>query len=148
MEHWPAVPGAYGLLLRLPRSIELPIRRLNNPRLAPGAYIYVGSAWGPGGLRARLNRHARATKSRHWHIDHLSAHLADTIALPGARECDLLKTLLTLAGVSVPVPRFGASDCARCPAHLVELGADLTWEEACAALAHVKIAPCEGKSRA
>lgn len=146
METWPAAPGAYGLLLRLPRARELPLRSLNNPRLAPGAYLYFGSAWGPGGLRARLARHARKTTKHHWHIDHLSAHLADVIALPGARECDLLQAMLALDGVSVPIKRFGATDCARCPAHLVKLDAKPTWEEARAALGRVRLAPSEGES--
>jgi Uri superfamily endonuclease len=34
------------------------------------------------------------------------------------RECTWARALSTLPGASVPIPRFGASDC-RCPAHLV-----------------------------
>ena len=34
-------------------------------------FIYVGSALDPGGVRARITRHCRGVKSKHWHIDYL-----------------------------------------------------------------------------
>ncbi|MFO8145391.1 MAG: DUF123 domain-containing protein, partial [Candidatus Syntrophosphaera sp.] len=40
----------------------------------------VGSARGPGGLAARIARHQREPKPRHWHIDYLRAH-AELIAV-------------------------------------------------------------------
>ena len=60
---------------------------------------------------------ARA-KARVWHIDRLTeiAPVEDVIALPGARECAIVAAL---PGARVPVPRFGASDCRRCEAHLL-----------------------------
>ncbi len=40
--------------------------------LKPGFYIYVGSACGPGGLRARISRHLCGKRKRlHWHIDRI-----------------------------------------------------------------------------
>ncbi len=43
--------------------------------LRQGYYIYVGSAFGPGGVNARVSRHFRNTKKLHWHIDYLRTFL-------------------------------------------------------------------------
>ncbi len=60
-----------------------------------------------------------------WHVDRLTAagRVVDVQAVPGGRECDLLARVLKAPGASVPVPRFGSSDCWACPAHLVALPA-------------------------
>ena len=112
--------GAYVLDLRLvrPRSFETGL--LGPVRLREGRYLYVGSAYGPGGLRARIARHLRIGKRPRWHIDHLTEHAEriEVIAVPGGRECDVATWLRTLSGVTVPVAGFGSSDCKRCPAHL------------------------------
>ena len=42
--------------------------------LAPGCYVYAGSARGPGGIRARVRRHLRPDKTPHWHIDQVTAY--------------------------------------------------------------------------
>ncbi|MCH8197133.1 MAG: GIY-YIG nuclease family protein [Proteobacteria bacterium] len=114
-------PGAYLLLLALSRPLALPQPALKSARLRAGHYLYAGSALGPGGIRARILRHARKGKRRHWHIDHLTAAgtLLAALALPGMGECDVLGSLLALPGVTVPVPGFGSSDCRTCPAHLI-----------------------------
>ncbi|MDJ0948001.1 MAG: GIY-YIG nuclease family protein [Alphaproteobacteria bacterium] len=122
-EAFPAEPGAYVLCLGLTR----PVRGLAvGPRrhdLMPGCYAYAGSAWGPGGLRARVRRHLRAGKRRHWHIDQLTGR-ADALAawgLPGGSECAIVARLSAQGGVTVPLPGFGSSDCTRCRAHLLRL---------------------------
>lgn len=114
-------PGAYLLLLALSRPLALPQPTLKSARLGPGHYLYTGSALGPGGIRARILRHARKGKRLHWHIDHLTeaGTLTAALALPGMGECDVLGFLLALPGVTVPVPGFGSSDCRACPAHLL-----------------------------
>lgn len=116
----PAEPGAYMLLLRLPQSMALPPRF--GGELGAGVYAYVGSAWGPGGLRARCGRHFRTTKRRHWHIDWLSTPPTEIriAGFLGAHECDLFAHL-GVQGAGVPVPGFGSSDCQRCPSHLADL---------------------------
>ena len=43
-------------------------------RLQPGYYVYLGSALGPGGLRARIAHHQKPSLRPHWHIDYLRAH--------------------------------------------------------------------------
>jgi Uri superfamily endonuclease len=131
-EALPDQPGAYILDLVLRRRAILAIAALGRPSLAPGRYFYAGSAWGPGGIRARVGRHLKRDKARRWHIDHLRARarVRAVVALPGARECDLVEILRALAELTVPVPGFGSSDCRRCPAHLLAAPTDLDLAEA------------------
>lgn len=116
---WPDGPGTYLLLLRLSESAMIETGSRRRFRLPAGWYVYVGSALG--GLRARLRRHARRSKPRHWHVDALRAR-ADLVAVVYREsrerlECATAARLATLPGASVPVPGFGASDC-RCRSHL------------------------------
>ncbi|WP_346911312.1 DUF123 domain-containing protein [uncultured Roseibium sp.] len=121
----PVGPGTYGLLLRLAEPVTLGLARLGNPVLAPGLYLYCGSANGPGGVRARLGRHLRRDKAVRWHIDYLSGVAAEIAGLvvPEATECDLrqkasavLKAggagsgirVFGLQGLSGPSPAAGA----------------------------------------
>jgi len=122
-EPLPAQPGAYLLLIELAAPLALDIPRLGAATLATGRYAYGGSAHGPGGLKARIGRHLRRDKVPHWHIDRLTAagRVIGLRAVPGGRECDLMRDLLEVPGASVPVPGFGSSDCRTCPAHLVAL---------------------------
>jgi Uri superfamily endonuclease len=122
----PAAQGTYALMLRANAPTVLSMPRLGDVTLAAGLYAYVGSAYGPGGLRARVGRHLRAEKPIHWHVDYLTAVLpvVHVIAAESSTrlECAWVKKLTDLHGASVPVPGFGSSDCrARCPAHLVRL---------------------------
>ena len=120
----PDAPGAYALILRLERDIRLDIRTLGRPELPAGLYLYAGSAWGPGGIRARVARHLRTDKARVWHIDRLTeaATIEEVIAFPGGRECAIVAAA---TGASVPIARFGASDCRRCEAHLLAVEPDI-----------------------
>ncbi len=122
-EPLPSEPGAYLLLIELAAPLVLDLPRLGAATLPPGRYAYSGSAYGPGGLRARIGRHLRRDKAPRWHVDRLTAagHVVDVRAVPGGRECDLVRGLLEDPGTSVPVPGFGSSDCRVCPAHLVAL---------------------------
>lgn len=120
----PVEAGAYGLTFRLDGPMILPIATLRKPVLAAGDYVYAGSAFGPGGIRARVTRHLRADKKPHWHIDHLSARAwcIDVRTYPCERECALVADMLA-EGAEVPVPGFGSSDCRDCAAQLVLLAA-------------------------
>lgn len=119
----PCLPGAYALALELERPSVFETGVLGRVVLPAGRYLYLGSAWGPGGLRARVGRHFRAGKPLRWHIDHLTrcARLVGAFAVTGERECALVERLRRLPEVAVPLPRFGSTDCAVCPSHL------LTW---------------------
>ncbi len=119
-----AAPGAYVLFIELDETLTLRETSLGTRTLAPGRYAYCGSAYGPGGLRARLRRHLKHEKARRWHIDHLTtAGWIFALGLvPGGQECALVAGLSRDPGVEVPLAGFGSSDCASCPAHLLRLG--------------------------
>jgi len=55
-------PGTYALVLRLARATTIHVGALGAVDFAPGWYVYVGSALGPGGLAARVNRHLSRSK--------------------------------------------------------------------------------------
>lgn len=117
-------PGLYLLGLVLAQTTHLTIGTLGTWELPAGLYVYVGSAWGPGGLAARVGRHLRGTVFPHWHIDALRAGTTPLVVwlAPGAQdECARARRLLALPAARIVIPRFGASDC-RCPTHLVTLG--------------------------
>lgn len=114
-------PGTYALILVNSRRGVLPIGQLGDLNLQPGVYVYVGSAWGPGGLAARVQHHCRISSRPHWHIDYLRARcdlnrIWFTTA-PGPAEHTWAKALARLPKVTVPLQGFGASDC-RCNTHL------------------------------
>ncbi len=131
---WPALPGAYILFIQVHAALEIAPGALAKSTLPAGLYAYVGSARGPGGLRARLTRHMRPDRRIHWHVDHLTrrAPVVAVLPLPGSErsECGCLKSLLAIEGVSVPVRGFGSTDCrAGCPAHLVRLPDEISLPE-------------------
>jgi sugar fermentation stimulation protein A len=127
-------PGTYLLVLYLAEQVTCEVGRLGQHRVQPGWYVYVGSALG--GLGARLRRHARQVKSRHWHIDALRevAELVSIAVRVGndRLECATAARVAALPGASQPIPRFGASDC-RCATHLFHFASepcrplDSTW---------------------
>jgi len=124
LEDLPADPGSYALRLLLRDPVCLRIGRLGQFSFPAGDYLYLGSAHGPGGLRARLRHHTRVMEHPHWHLDWLRPHgvLAGGwfSTAPGVIECDWSQALLQLPGAALPAPGFGSSDCrAGCAAHLV-----------------------------
>ncbi|MFN2283508.1 MAG: GIY-YIG nuclease family protein [Anaerolineae bacterium] len=114
-------PGTYAIGLRIPAVVHCTIGALGDWTLPAGLYCYVGSAWGSGGLAARVRRHLRGGTVRRWHVDYVRA-CATPIAMwlaPYDRcECAWAAYLLESQEVRVIVPRCGASDC-RCAAHLL-----------------------------
>jgi len=114
----PAVPGAYILILRLIHPQRIRIGRLGLLRFASGRYAYVGSACGPGGLRARISHHLRAAARPHWHIDHLraAAGVAAVWFAAGDRRLETLfaQILDDHRTHFSPVAGFGASDSRDC----------------------------------
>ena len=116
-----ATPGTYALLLALQAPTELQIGCLGRIQFDSPFYLYFGSAFGPGGLEARIKHHLQPARRAHWHIDYLRQaakvlgawHSSDTARL----ECTWAGAALALRSVSL-VPRFGSSDC-RCQSHLL-----------------------------
>jgi len=117
----PNSPGTYALVLTLENSKEIEIGHLGTFEFPVGWYIYVGSAHGSGGLAARIGRHLRDSKPTHWHIDYLRPqdYATEVWYAIGVQnwECSWAKALSQSSDTSIPVPRFGASDCS-CPTHL------------------------------
>lgn len=116
----PAEKGAYALLIQL--DVAVPFAQRGGTRLiAPGCYVYAGSANGPGGIRARLRHHLRADKRPHWHVDQLTnaAARVEALALPGGAECAIVARLAEAPGLAPPLAGFGSSDCRVCVSHLL-----------------------------
>jgi Uri superfamily endonuclease len=114
--------GSYVLIVDCDSPVDIEVGALGEI-IFDGAYAYVGSAFGPGGL-SRVDRHqelaAGDRDTRHWHIDYLLG--ADSTGLAAVEtyperdiEC-ALATALREAGCE-PVAAFGASDC-DCRSHL------------------------------
>lgn len=119
----PRAPGSYLLLLSLPARVEAQIGRLRRIGFAPGLYGYVGSALGPGGLAARLKRHASSAGRRHWHIDYLlpHGHLLGALAREDSRRLECTWAAWAGQQAQACIRGFGSSDCA-CPGHLFFFG--------------------------
>lgn len=122
----PNESGSYVFVLEVKRSRVLQIGQLGRFTFLAGEYIYVGSAFGSGGLRARLGRHLRGDGVTHWHIDYLraQARVVDCFYTVSDRplECVWSQALAALPGATIPVRGFGSSDCrSGCAAHLIAL---------------------------
>jgi Uri superfamily endonuclease len=117
-------PGTYVLILQATQHDHLQVGRLGWLTVTPGYYIYTGSAFGPGGLRARLARHLSKPDTLYWHIDYLRTRtLPEEIwvtAVAEKLEHAWASALRSIPGAHQPLRGFGASDC-RCPSHLVYL---------------------------
>jgi len=114
--------GSYVLVVDCDGPVEIEVGALGVITFN-GAYAYVGSAFGAGGL-SRVDRHrelaAGDRATRHWHIDYLlgddDTSLSTVETYPDRDiEC-ALATAFADAGCD-PVAAFGASDC-DCGSHL------------------------------
>jgi Uri superfamily endonuclease len=128
--------GSYLLVMHLPAPASLDVGRLGLVKFEPGRYVYLGSALGPGGVAARLNRHLRTEKRIHWHVDYLT-RVAPVTAVaavygPDRHECEWTHAVRALEGAAAPARGFGSSDCRNgCIAHLWRLpdALPLSWIE-------------------
>jgi len=114
-------PGTYALMLASSKAAPVRIGKLGTLQLQPGFYVYIGSAHGPGGLRARLGHHLAPASRPHWHIDYLRAHVAPEAVWycydRMSWEHQWAKCIGMLPGASIPLAGFGSSDCT-CVSHL------------------------------
>jgi Uri superfamily endonuclease len=115
--------GTYALVFQSFKTSSIQIGHWGCFNINPGYYIYVGSAFGPGGVKARVARHCRKIKSKHWHIDYLREHVELIFAWysnnPMKLEHQWAQALLEMKETS-PVKGFGCSDC-KCYTHLFNL---------------------------
>ena len=113
-------PGTYALILHSSLSADIQIGRWGYLRVEPGYYVYIGSAFGPGGVRARVSRHFRKAKRSYWHIDYLREMIDPVCAwcsyAPFRLEHQWAQTLGQMADISC-IKGFGCSDCS-CDGHL------------------------------
>lgn len=120
----PSKPGSYVLVLTAAETATIRIGRLGDLAVIPGYYLYVGSALGTGGLAGRLRHHTGFVDRPHWHVDYLRTATElcaiGWLVAPARMEHTWALALAQTPGCSVPMPRFGASDC-HCLAHLFYL---------------------------
>ncbi len=107
----PPQKGSYVLVVYVYDPIPV-MTKYGQKVISPGLYAYVGSAFGPGGLRARVSRHFRREKKIHWHIDWITANprsqVVGAFLFPGRAVESNLAAALSRHFASVP--GFGASD--------------------------------------
>ena len=83
--------------------------------LEKGFYIYVGSAFGGGGLSSRIHRHLRREKKIHWHIDQITTkdicQFHGVAVFPNEKgECEISNLISRFENLR-PIKYFGSSDC-------------------------------------
>lgn len=118
------VPGTYALLFFCRKSFQAHVGKLGRIHASPGYWIYVGSAFGPGGLQSRLGHHLKPSRRPRWHLDYIKSYMSpmgiwtttDTVK----REHDWAGLLADFSGATLPISGFGASDCS-CRSHLIRL---------------------------
>ena len=113
--------GTYALILASSSDHSIKIGKLGQLLLQPGYYVYAGSAFGPGGTKARIAHHKRIAIRPHWHIDYLRTylHLNEIWYTYDSEQYEHLwaDVLGGSKGAIIPIVGFGASDC-RCKSHL------------------------------
>ena len=119
----PPEKGSYLLCFTAANPFTATIGRLGKFDFESGGYVYCGSAFGPGGIKARVGRHFKKRKKKRWHVDYVRPHLSldRVITAPGEHNECKWSQLLVQADYNNPVPKFGASDC-RCFSHFFEVG--------------------------
>ena len=122
-------PGTYALVLACRRTGTVRVSKLGSIELELGFYVYLGSAFGTGGLAARVRHHRQIAAHPHWHIDYLRAR-CDLVEVwftadLTRREHSWAKAVGRMPGASTPLPCFGSSDC-ECDTHLFRFEAMLS----------------------
>jgi Uri superfamily endonuclease len=110
----PEEKGTYVLVASVPQMRRIEIGRLGRFDIIPGFYAYIGSAFGTGGLRARIGHHLESTADPHWHIDYL-LQVAQPVEVWYTTANQRLEhhwadLLENSSKFRIPIPRFGSSD--------------------------------------
>ena len=113
--------GTYALMLDSAHEQSIEIGKLGKMSVRKGCYVYVGSAFGSGGIFARIKHHCRISESYHWHIDYLRPAVVTTEVWysydPVKREHEWAGIFMEVHGVKLPLKGFGSTDC-NCESHL------------------------------
>jgi Uri superfamily endonuclease len=126
-------PGSYIVIGSLSGDVRFSDGPFSDHLLTLGFYLYAGSAFGPGGLRARINRHLKSETKRFWHFDYLKPliHIEEIwySTVWGNQECQFISILRNINYSSIPLTKFGSSDCLHgCPAHLVKFPMETNFD--------------------
>ena len=130
LEDVPRRPGVYMLLLEVTRDVTVNVGSLGTLRFEKGFYIYVGSARGPGGLRARLARHVKGPSRIRWHVDYLTSRSDVRVVAVAVSETTLdaeealSSEMLKRECIKPQIKGFGSSD-KRSATHLLTCTCDL-----------------------
>ena len=109
--------GTYVIVLRFDKGRTVEVGKLGPVQFKRGTYAYVGSAFGPGGLKSRIRHHLSPKTKFHWHLDYLDGVVKEIwVSEPESRQEH--EWALALGTVSSgKIPGFGCSDCS-CDSHL------------------------------
>ncbi|GAB6076478.1 GIY-YIG nuclease family protein [Desulfurobacterium crinifex] len=115
---FPETKGTYCILFVID-TLSFKVKSGKQFSLKKGIYVYVGSAFGSGGLRKRISRHLKKEKKKHWHLDFISTDnsfkvLEIWIIEDKKVECSLANLI---SETEKPIIGFGSTDC-NCPSHL------------------------------
>lgn len=106
--------GTYLLVLESHKQQAIQIGKYGEMSLKRGIYLYIGSAFGSGGIKARVGRHLADGKSLRWHIDYLR-RVSDVCAVyvsyeQRRLEDDWVERFVKSGDYTSPMSGFGASD--------------------------------------
>ncbi len=132
--------GTYVLIIKCSKETFVEVGKLGRIKVSDKVfYLYVGSAYGKGGLLSRLLRHLQySNKTIFWHIDYLlnnitKCKIVKIIVIPDKKvEHFIAKNLSSKLNY---IPKFGSSDC-KCPSHLFSLNV-LELEKVLVALTNI-----------
>ena len=120
----PTSKGTYLLFLSNTKSQKINIGKQGDFLFLSGLFVYVGSAFGSGGLRGRISHHLRINRKCHWHIDYLLQKMPVGQIIypenPSRLEHEWAMLLERIPELNIPMKRFGASDC-QCASHLFHI---------------------------
>lgn len=112
--------GTYAVIFQCHSKAKQQVGQWGMMSLRKGYYVYVGSAFGPGGVKARVSHHCCNTKKPNWHIDYLRKFMRPVNVWytcdPRRLEHRWAKVFLK-NNVMSPFRGFGCSDC-DCYSHL------------------------------
>jgi Uri superfamily endonuclease len=114
--------GTYVVILHAEKPGVVRLGRLGTFWFPAGYLLYVGSAFGGGGVASRTERHLGKTGPLRWNIDYLRG-FASSVELwwthhPNKVECNWAMALSGMPECCCTAPQAGANDCKSRPAHL------------------------------
>jgi len=113
--------GTYALIFQANQEFACKVGKRGNFKGHPGSYVYLGSAFGAGGVGARLSHHLKLSSNPHWHLDYIRPYMQPVAVCysnsPIRQEHQWATVISNIANAECPMHKFGSSDCA-CSSHL------------------------------